>query len=194
MPAIAAGGPRRIVIGALAVAAVLVVTVAVVVPAPWESAGDPHAGIDDVLIGPDHYASAVAVCGLLEADDVELALGASYPRVFEPDFSYAGFAGIPGITRCVYVGQAGAVALGVVYAYADQIFTQRKSFLSEVGEVTDVGDVGDDAVYSHAAGELVVLADDHLVGVKVPVTAAVREDDRIERARRLAATVIERLQ
>lgn len=187
---------RRVAAGLFVVVGVLLAVGVIVVVSSWSDDPESSAQATGALVGPDYYASAVAVCALLSPDDLAMALGHDYSRGFEPDISYSAFAGIPGMTRCAYVEEEGssAVAIGLVYAYAEQIFEQRRGYVGDMGEVTEVESVGDEAFYAEAASEMVVLADDKVIAIIIPVTSAPREEDRIELAKRLVDKVIARLQ
>lgn len=172
-------------VGTAALAAgVLTAVDAPAVPGAAEPTQDP-------LVGPDYYASGAAVCGLLDSDDLAMATGRTYQEGFTPGISPA-FFGIPGITKCAYLSEgAGAVETGVVYSYADIVFERAREYAEGVAGVRDVDGVGDAAFY--ALDELVVLADDHLVAVLFPGDHVEPDTHRLERARRLAATMIGRL-
>lgn len=189
-------GSRRVAAGLFVLVGVLLAVGVVAVVGSWGDEAQSPAEATDVLVGPDYYASAVAVCALLSPEDLSLALGYGYSQGFEPPLTYPVFLGISGLTRCTYVQDGGlsAVSIGVVYAYAEQVFEQRRDVLEERGDVTDVSGVGDEAFYGEAAGELLVLADGKVVVAQTPGTSASRDEGRIELTRRLAAKAVARLQ
>lgn len=179
---------RAIVLTLLVVFFVLLAGVVVLLTSVWED----DVGTDDPLVSDTYYASSEAVCALLDPDDLELVLGFAFQEGFEPDAIYPAFAGTPGITRCTYLRGDGSevVNLGVVYAYADQVFEDRVERYRELGEVKELEGLGRRAVWIEAGNNLLVLTDDKVVGV-IPPTGS--EHDAIERARRLAEKAIERL-
>lgn len=148
----------------------------------------------DPLVGEAYYASPTAVCTLLDADDLAMALGAAYQRGRPPGGVTYAFAGLPGVTKCYYPPASegvGSVEVGVVYAYPEQVFAERRDRLGDRAVAVD--GVGAAAVWDRDGHELLVRADGRLVGISVPATVAWRERELIERARRLAETAIGRL-
>lgn len=195
--------PRRAMLPTLALVVILLLTGVVALLIGWDG-GSRAASDSDPLVGPEYYASPQAVCGLLTAEDVELALGYPYQEGIDPGI-YPVFSRIAGITRCGYLpaAQAGEhevrpVFLGVVYAYAEQVFEDAKQRAEDMtesgeGEVINVEDVGTDAFWDPVAAHLLVLVDDKLVGVHVPASHGEPVEQRVERARRLAEKAIGRL-
>lgn len=177
----------------LAVLVGLAVVVALAVVRPWARGSDPAAA-SDPLIPHDYYASGAVVCALLTPEDLALATGYEYREGSEAPVYTSAFAAIPGITRCKYDSEAGGpVHLGVVYAYAEQVFEERQEFYATLGEVQELSGLGTRASWASAPKQLLVLTDDKIVGVLLP-TSTDSEAIRIERARRLAEKAIERLQ
>lgn len=184
---------RRSWAGLFVVLAVLLAVGLAVVVRSWGEEAESTAEATDALIGPDYYASTAAVCGLLEPDDLTMALGREFSQGVEPDIADPAFGGITAIVRCRYPSPEGAGAtVGVVYAYAEQVFERRKAQMRDLDEVTEVDDLGDEAFYGHAGRELLVLVDDTMVGILTPIISA-SVDDRIELATRLADKALERL-
>lgn len=148
---------------------------------------------EDALVGPNHYASALAVCALIDPEDLEIAFGYPYHEGFEPPVTYPVFASIPGVTRCTYLEQdrREVANLGVVYAYAEQVFQDAVERSDGLGEVTDVADLGDRAVWTDTPPQLLVLIDDKMIALTVP--QQLRDGEKVELARRLADKVIGRL-
>lgn len=149
----------------------------------------------DPLLGPDYYASSEAVCALLDARDLELALGYQYSQGFEPPVTHPVFATVPAVTRCTYVQEQRRedVSLGIVYAYAQQVFDDAVAHAEELGETQQVTIPGPAtrAVWTTTPRQLLVLTDGKVVLLTVP--AMPREGDQVEAARRLAARVLGRL-
>lgn len=185
---------RRTVVGLIAGALLLSLAGASLAIADRRALESDPGAAKDPLRGPDYFASAAAVCGLLSPEDLGLALGYAYREGFEPDLTYPAFAGITGVTKCAYgqEDERGTVALGVAYAYADQVFRQTRERVVNLGGFQELPGLGSAAMYSAASGELVALADGKIVALLVPVNSE-PEPMRIERARRLAETVIGRL-
>lgn len=156
--------------------------------------GEGEADTEDPLVGPDYYAASAAVCTLLDPGDLELALGAAYEEGLDPGGATFSFAEIPAVTTCFYPAATegyGSVEVGVVYAYAEQVLHEHRQRLGD--RAVDIDGVGEEAVWDRDGRELLVLAEERMVGVSVPSTASWRERDLIERARRLAETAIGRL-
>lgn len=149
---------------------------------------------EDPLIGPNHYASAEAVCELLTPEDLGFALGYVYEDGIEPPVTWPALFGNPGMTRCLYMteGQGETVTLGVVYAYADRVFQDAVDRFDQEGNVTDVPGLGRRAVWTQTPRQLLVLTDDKFVALNLPM-AYMTEAEQLERARRLAEKVIGRL-
>lgn len=171
---------------------VLVLVGTLIAIRPWAQGREPAAERDP-LIDPTYYASPSAVCNLLTPEDLALVLGYTYSDGFEPDITYPGLRGLPGVTRCAYVHEElaePAVNLGVVYAYARDIFAERRGDMDDAREVDVHGATR--AVWAAEQNELMVLADDMIVSV----SGLARDEAvelRLERTRRLAETAIGRL-
>lgn len=149
---------------------------------------------DDLLVGPSYYANPAAVCGLLDPQDLEVALGRAYGKGFEPPLDYPVFTGMTGIVRCTYPAKQAqeTFSLGVVYAYADQVYDDRVERNARSGEVREVSGLGERAVWSDVPKELMVSTGDKLVAVHLAASGE-SEERHIERLRRLAEKAIERL-
>lgn len=185
---------RRRLLTAASLAALLAVVAVVLATSGFD--GGWVAGADeDPLVGHDYYASPAAVCKLLSAEDLELALGAAYEEGVEPGGMTYSFAGLPGVTKCFYAPEQqehGSVELGVVYAYADQVFREHVERRGEE-RIRQLSGPGDRAAWDEAAHELLVLADDKVIAVSVPTTSSWHEGDLLERTRRLAEKAVGRL-
>lgn len=187
-------------------------------PQSWVKADD---DVEAALAGDAYYASPIAVCDLLDGDDLALALGRAHHDGVVPGITPA-FAGVPGITKCAYPREdgRGAVQTGVVYAYAEQIYAevreqaaQRAVGAAEPDDADDPEDghaergdadargdegivdvdAGDDAFYDPPSGEMYVLADGNIFAVVVGRGELERTEDRVERYRRLVETAIGRM-
>ncbi len=149
---------------------------------------------DGEVVDPAYFASAHAVCALLSKEDLDIALGARYRDGRAPILRTLPFADLVGVTKCAYTridqaeGAQGA-EVGVVYAYGEQIFEQARMAY----ERQAVGGVGRKAFWYPQAGELLVLTKDKIVGIYVPVAAGEPKEDSRERARRIAAKAVARL-
>lgn len=164
-------------------------------PQSWAQADDDD--VDAPLVGDDYYASPTAVCGLLDGDDLAIALGRGYHDGVVPGMTPA-FAGVPGITKCAYPREdgQGGLEIGVVYAYAEQIYTEvREQAVQRADDPDDVVavDVGDEAFYDPVSSEMYALADGNIFAVVVGRGELERTEDRLERYRRLVETAIGRL-
>lgn len=183
---------RVLVLSAVVVLAGAIGVAMLVASATGEGEGE--ADTDDPLVGPDYYAASAAVCTLLDPGDLELALGAAYEEGLDPGGATFAFAEIPAVTTCFYPPATegyGSVEVGVVYAYAEQVLHEHRQRLGD--RAVDIDGVGEEAVWDREGRELLVLAEEKIVGVSVPATASWREGDLIERARRLAEAAIGRL-
>lgn len=184
----------RAVVPALVMLTLLLLAGMAVALTGW-SMGSPSGENDDPLVSPTYYTNPLAVCSLLGSQDFELVLGDTFQQGVALSAHHPAFAQIPGITKCGYLSEdeTRVVALGVVYAYADQLFDDAKQRAKERKGLEGVEAVGSEAFFDRVSGELLVLTDDKVVGVIVSQGYVEADRDRIERARRLAEKAMERL-
>lgn len=184
------GWRRRLGWLVIAVGLLAILAAAVAVAAERHEAEDAA----EQLVGHDYYATPAAVCGLFDSDELRFALGYTYSEGFEPPLDYPVFAGIPGVTRCTYTARetVEAFSVGVVYAYAEQLFDDRLERNEEIGDVEEVDGLGDRATWSHAPQELMVLTGDRILLIHPPQQFPSHEE-RMERTHRLAEKALERL-
>ena len=150
---------------------------------------------DDLTQAPGYYASSPAVCGLVTRADLRAGLGRAFAEGDDPGLTNT-FADMPGTTKCRYARaeKEGTpyIEVGVVYAYADEILAavekRRKPYQS-----SKVPGLGEKALWYPEAGELLVKADDKILGVYLPAELFESAPEVRERARRLAARALERL-
>lgn len=188
--------PRRTLLAVLAmIVLVLMLAGTAVVTRPWNE--DARAGVDDdPLMGPTYYANPQAVCGLLDHEGLELALGHPYAAGIAAPPDTPALVLMPGMVRCVYSsglagGSGGFVAVGVAYAYAEQVFDRTLEAREERDmELVEIDGLGDRAVWS--AGDLLVRVDDKLLGVHAAIETPT-ERDRFVHTRRLVEKALERL-
>lgn len=181
----------RVAVAGLLALLIGVAALVLVVTQPWAEESNATTKDDGALVDPNYYGSTAAVCGLVTPADLELALGYRFLDGVEPDITRAPFQGVPGMTKCVYLRERGAgfVGVGVVYAYAEQIFEETRERWAAQGDVENVRGLGTSALWSQ--GGLMVLEDDKLVAVLPPIESS--EYLRIERARRIAKKMMDRL-
>lgn len=161
---------------------------------PAAGGNDSFAGSDDPLVGRSYYANPAAVCGLLDPQDLEVVLGRAYGEGFEPPLEYPVFAGMTGVVRCTYSARESseAFSIGVVYAYADQVYDDRLEQNEKIGEVSELSGLGDRAVWSDAPKELMVDTGDKVVVAQLADSTEAKEV-HVERVRRLAEKALDRL-
>jgi len=141
------------------------------------------------------YSSASNVCALVKEGDLEAILGHRYSQgvgAFNPDFQP-----LPGVSACTYEravdgSLAPRVYVGVVYAYAGQIFREHISFLRAVSRARAVKEVGEKAVWDPALFQLFVLEKDKMLAFQAFPDLEPKRDHLI-RTRRLAVKAIGRL-
>lgn len=190
------GPARRLLVGLLALLLGTAVAGGLVLIDAFErSDAEEVDGSDHALFGRDYYANPAAVCGLLDPDDLELALGFPFAPGFEAPIDTPALTLMPGIVRCYYPSEeqsGGWVAVGVAYAYAEQVFNRTAEAREERNfDHRRVAGIGDGAFWS--GGDLLVLTDGKLVGVHIAGHFTL-EEDRLEQTRRLTEKVLERLQ
>lgn len=177
----------------VAAAAVALLAVGAGVATSWSNSSTGSA--DDLILPPDYYASSPAVCGLVTRTDLRAGLGRVFAEGVDPGLTNT-FADMPGTTKCRYptAEKEGTpfMEVGVVYAYADEILAaverRRKPYQSST-----VPGLGEKALWYPEAGELLVKADDKILGVYLPAELFETAPEVRERARRLAARALERL-
>ena len=149
----------------------------------------------DVARPPDYYASSPAVCTLLSAADLRAVLARRFGTGEDPGITNT-FADMPGVTKCRYprAEKEGTphLEIGVVYAYAGQIFDDVEKGRAR-RRVADIPGLGDRARWYPEAHELLVLDGDKIFAVAVPAEVLEWDREVRERARRLAARALERL-
>lgn len=155
---------------------------------------------------PDYYASSATVCTLLSAAELRVVLARRFAEGIDPGITNT-FVDMPGLTKCRYPSaeKEGTphIEIGVVYAYAGQIFDDVRKLRARRDEVArsrgagnapvPVRGLGDRAVWFPAAHELLVLDGDKIFAVAVPAEVLEWDNEVRERARRLAAKALERL-
>lgn len=161
----------------------------------WSMAGHSD-DEEESLIGPAYYANVHAVCGLLDSDELHLALGHPYHAGIEAPVDLPALFAMPGMVRCLYSsdlvgGRGGWVAVGVVYAYGEQVFDRALEYRDDRKiPAVEVDGLGDRAVW--AGGDLLVLDDDKILGVHI-AKHWTEDADRFEQTRRLAKRALERM-
>lgn len=140
------------------------------------------------LAQPDPPSTPADPGDLAEPENLPDQLGEQTPRPERP----AG-AGAAGPAAGGMPTVASDVVIGVVYAYADQIFADVVDTRRERSDLIEMDGLGDEAVWDPQTWDLLIHHDDKIVALSVTPAGDEPDEALRQRTRRLAEKTLERL-